>query len=229
MLNSQGDVIGLLDGNANQVVSYTYDAWGNILSSQCNCSYESNLDQINPLRYRGYYYDTETGWYYLQSRYYDPAVKRFINADDQIDKDANFIGCNLFCYCANNSVSSRDENGRGRLGAFIKRTVKRTIKRLFRKRITPAVRRLKSGLKKMFKQGTYSTGTVLSASCGGEVTVSKGIVVDVEGNVGAIYSAGGGGGMFSASICKYHTITDAPTIEDLSGWSEQVGGSGGNT
>ena len=66
VLNLQGDVVKLVDGGGTSVASYAYDAWGNILSSS------GSKAEINPLRYRGYYYDTETGFYYLQSRYYDP-------------------------------------------------------------------------------------------------------------------------------------------------------------
>ena len=65
VLNLQGDVVKLVQKNGDTVAQYTYDAWGNVSSS-------GRLAEINPLRYRGYYYDNETGFYYLQSRYYDP-------------------------------------------------------------------------------------------------------------------------------------------------------------
>ena len=61
------------------MVEYTYDAWGNLLST--TGSLAETLGKLNPLRYRGYVYDHETGLYYLQSRYYDPEIGRFINAD----------------------------------------------------------------------------------------------------------------------------------------------------
>ena len=77
--NIQGDIIAILDTDGDAVIQYTYDAWGNILST--TGSMASTLGQINPLRYRGYVYDSETGLYYLQSRYYDPEVGRFLNAD----------------------------------------------------------------------------------------------------------------------------------------------------
>ncbi len=86
--NLQGDVIAILDTNSNVVARYTYDAWGNILSitdGNGNINTASTfIGNINPIRYRGYYYDTETGWYYLNSRYYDPQVRRFINADSVV-------------------------------------------------------------------------------------------------------------------------------------------------
>ena len=76
----QGDIIGIVDSEGSQVVVYRYDAWGEVLVSSDASGF--GLSQINPLRYRGYYYDQETGLYYLQTRYYDPKVRRFLNADD---------------------------------------------------------------------------------------------------------------------------------------------------
>ncbi len=108
--NLQGDVIAILD-----MAQYTYDAWGRILSitdgnGNINTS-SSFIGNVNPIRYRGYYYDTETGWYYLHSRYYDPQVKRFINADTAIGANGRFSGMNLFVYCNNNPVNYMDYGG----------------------------------------------------------------------------------------------------------------------
>ena len=85
-------------------MTYSYDAWGKLL--QIGGGLASTLGQANPLRYRGYVYDSETGLYYLGSRYYDPAVGRFINADDVSMLGANktFVALNLFAYCLNNPV-----------------------------------------------------------------------------------------------------------------------------
>ena len=102
--NLQGDVISLELADGGSGAQYAYDAWGNILAMS------GTLAELNPLRYRGYVYDQETGFYYLNSRYYDPAVGRFINADRQLAlKDA--IGTNLFAYCFNNPVSLGDGEG----------------------------------------------------------------------------------------------------------------------
>ena len=68
---------------------------------------------INPIRYRGYYYDIDTGFYYLQSRYYDPVTGRFLNADTLFDSGAGLLGYNLFAYCANNPVMRFDPTGEG--------------------------------------------------------------------------------------------------------------------
>ena len=99
-----------------EVATYTYDAWGeklHILDSDGNeITSSSNIAIINPLRYRGYYYDTETGWYYLQSRYYDPANHRFINADSYASTNPmDAISCNMFAYCENNPVNLSDNSG----------------------------------------------------------------------------------------------------------------------
>lgn len=71
----------------------------------------STLGAQNPLRYRGYVYDTETEYYYLQSRYYDPEIGRFINADAFVSTGQGFVGYNMFVYCGNNSVRYSDSTG----------------------------------------------------------------------------------------------------------------------
>ena len=103
--NLQGDVMYLVDANGVQVAAYDYDPYGKIITAT------GDLAEINPLRYRGYYYDTETGFYYLQSRYYDPEICRFINADSYASTGQGFIGHNMFAYCLNNPVFFADESG----------------------------------------------------------------------------------------------------------------------
>ena len=108
VFNAQGDVVGIIDSTGTQVVSYDYSAWGEVLSITGTMA--NTLGQANPIRYRGYYYDTETGFYYLQSRYYDPATQRFINADSILDQNS-ILGQNLFTYCINNPVNYFDLTG----------------------------------------------------------------------------------------------------------------------
>ena len=100
-----------------------YDAWGKILSATTTgASAVANLAEINPLRYRGYYYDTETGFYYVSSRYYDPAIGRWINADDTayLGTGQTLVSYNLFAYCNNNPVTGYDPDGAWDWGNFFK-------------------------------------------------------------------------------------------------------------
>ena len=113
--NLQGDVTRIYDGNGSLVAQYVYDAWGNhkvLNANGTEMTDEAFIGNVNPIRYRGYYYDEETGLYYLQSRYYDPEVGRFINADD-IDyiEPETLMGCNLYAYCGNNPVMYVDPTG----------------------------------------------------------------------------------------------------------------------
>ena len=111
--NAQGDVTGLVNSSGTQVVAYTYDAWGNPLTTTGTMA--GTLGKLNPFRYRGYVYDTETGLYYLQSRYYNPETGRFINADsiNLITATPNSATWdkNLFSYCDNNPVVRADQGG----------------------------------------------------------------------------------------------------------------------
>ena len=107
--NAQGDVMGLYDNNLNVVVNYTYDSWGNTVS--VTGSLASTLGQDNPFRYRGYYFDSETGLYYLNSRYYDANTGRFINADAAIGQIGNIKGSNMFEYAFNNPIMYSDHKG----------------------------------------------------------------------------------------------------------------------
>jgi len=105
--NMQGDIIELVDISGNTVVEYKYDAWGNIVYQTPNQS----LGDINPYRYRGYRFDEETGFYYLNSRYYNPVIGRFISSDGLLGKQGDTIGHNMYAYCANNPVMYSDITG----------------------------------------------------------------------------------------------------------------------
>lgn len=107
--NGQNDVIRLIDGNNNTVVEYSYDSWGKQIA--CTGSLASTLGNLNPFRYRGYVYDTETGFYYLQSRYYDPISIRFINADIYVSTGQGVLGHNMYAYCGNNPIIRHDMQG----------------------------------------------------------------------------------------------------------------------
>ena len=111
--NAQGDVTGLVNSSGTQVVTYTYDAWGNPLTTTGTMA--GTLGKLNPFRYRGYVYDTETGLYYLQSRYYNPETGRFINADNEslitTSPESISIDKNQFSYCDNNPIVRTDAEG----------------------------------------------------------------------------------------------------------------------
>ena len=101
--------MGIMNANGVEVVSYAYDAWGTVLSVSGSLS--STVGAVNPFRYRGYYYDVETGWYYLNSRYYDPTVGRFLSPDTILGANGGLQGYNLFAYCNNNPVMFVDPSG----------------------------------------------------------------------------------------------------------------------
>ncbi len=117
--NGQGDIIGLFDGNGNIVARYSYDSWGNLLKITDGSGNNKTNDTAfigykNPLRYRGYYYDSETKLYYLQSRYYNPEWGRFLNADGfgvVTTSPMTLTDQNLFAYCDNNPIMRMDASG----------------------------------------------------------------------------------------------------------------------
>ena len=124
MKNLQGDVIGLAkvnsDGSASVVCRYTYTAFGELLSVVDAygdpITDPTHIAFVNPLRYRGYYYDDETGFYYVSSRYYDPEIGRWISPEPNVDygefdEGAGLLGYNVYAYCANNPVMFKDETG----------------------------------------------------------------------------------------------------------------------
>lgn len=110
--NLQNDVIALVDDAGSEVVHYTYDSWGKPLS--VTGSLKDTIGKQNPFRYRGYYYDSETGMYYLQSRYYDPQIRRFISADEPVVPMVSLGSLcykNLYAYCDNNPLIRADMGG----------------------------------------------------------------------------------------------------------------------
>ena len=111
--NLQGDVMYLVDSSGNEVAAYDYDPYGKVITAT------GELAEINPLRYRGYYYDSETGFYYLQSRYYDPEICRFINADSYTSTGRGYLGYNMFAYCDNNPILYLDSSGEVAVTAII--------------------------------------------------------------------------------------------------------------
>ena len=98
VLNQQGDVAAIISSAGQVMAEYSYNAWGKVLSAT------GTLAEDNPLRYRGYVYDTDLCMYYLNSRYYDPEICRFINTDSKLSTGQSVLGCNAFAYCLNDPV-----------------------------------------------------------------------------------------------------------------------------
>ena len=118
--NLQGDVVRITNAQKETLANYSYDAYGKLLSvtnaSGTTISGTSNIALINPLRYRGYYYDSETELYYVSSRYYDPEIGRWISPEPNVyngefDEGAGLLAYNVYAYCANNPVMFKDETG----------------------------------------------------------------------------------------------------------------------
>ena len=105
--NLQGDVTGIYDADGALIAEYTYDAWGKPIA----LTGDAEIGNLNPIRYRGYYYDSETGLYYLESRYYDPETCRFVSADILIATHKKSMMSNMFAYCVNNPINYIDING----------------------------------------------------------------------------------------------------------------------
>ena len=116
--NIQGDIIKIVSEDGCLAYTYDYDAWGALLSIKDNQGHtisgnSTSLATTNPLRYRGYVYDDETGLYYLQSRYYDPKTGRFLNADVYFDTGSgSSLSTNMFSYCENCPLYKIDTNGK---------------------------------------------------------------------------------------------------------------------
>ena len=113
--NLMGDVTHIYTTDGTLVARYVYDAWGNhkiydVNGNEVTKSMSAHIGNINPIRYRGYYYDSETELYYLEARYYDPDTGRFISQDD-ISYLVPLTGINLYTYCRNNPIMYTDATG----------------------------------------------------------------------------------------------------------------------
>ena len=230
VLNAQGDVIALLNANGTLAASYNYGAWGNYSVHDKDGKKTTDatfIGHINPLRYRGYYYDRETRLYYLQSRYYDFANCRFINADGVVTTNvAEFLECNMFAYCTNNPINFSDEDG----------------KCYYAKGVWThdAWENIGGYEKKPESKGVTGTYGSVSAAWGIAGSVSVARVTDSRGNEALAITAGFGGGLggsFSIDAAQKEFkagdpgsslgvvyYPDASVVWDLQGWGVAVGG-----
>jgi len=123
--DAQGNIVAILSASGAVVAKYIYDAWGNHAVVDANgndIDSATHIGNKNPFRYNGYYYDVETGFYYLQTRYYDPEVGRFISQDSIDYADPETInGLNLYAYCGNNPVTFVDATGHSKIKKFFRK------------------------------------------------------------------------------------------------------------
>ena len=198
--NQQGDVTGLYkitydaatnSLSATRVASYEYDAWGNVTYST------GEMADINPLRYRGYYQDWESGYYYLQSRYYDPVIGRFVNADlpeYAALSVSSLASTNLFAYCNNNPTNHKDVNGEWTVGLF------------------------GTGNATVILGVSISIGVVIDDKGGMEIQWSYSEPWQEDARTVGAFSVGAGFAL---------QITDADSVSDLHGSATAYGASGG--
>ena len=207
VLNVQGDVVKLIKADGTVAASYTYDPWGKILTST------GDLANINPLRYRGYYYDTETGLYYLQSRYYDPEIGRFINADSYTTTDSTgILSANMYAYCENDPVNKTDPDGElahlaiaAGVGALVSLTSQFTSDLI------------SSAKNKSFQLSNWQTyvGAAVGGAAGGVATVCAGSAIGgavgsgVSTLVGQVLENNSGGEKRSTKDILWNTVTQA--------------------
>ena len=197
LLNACGDVIGIINRYRQLVAKYGYDPYGNLTYEWINNN--DNVGTINPLRYRGYFYDFETGLYYLQSRYYDPAIGRFINADTFATTDANgFLSCNMFAYCENNPANGKDPNGE-----FINTA------------IGAVVGAISGGINAYIVGDNPWAGAAIGAATGAIAGAAVDIAI-ATGGVGAIAIAAVGGGISSGLNNSLNAVANGKTINAAS-------------
>ncbi len=208
LLNQQGDVEALMDASGAIVATYEYDPWGAVTVKNASGALDNDdtsIGNMNPLRYRGYYYDTETGFYYLESRYYDPVVGRFISADIFASTGQGILGCNMFAYCENDPILYSDPCGTYRMIEGYE----------------PPKREPKPQNK-----ATIGVGIEGSAAFGARITGGAQVVLDTgSGDIALIAYGGFGGGTPSASITGTFNSTSAKSLDQLGGFGLAVGGS----
>ena len=243
--NLQGDVTQIRDVNNNLTASYVYDAWGKVLS--VTESNNNNIGSKNAIRYRGYYYDTESNLYYLNARYYDPQIKRFLNPDGILGANGDIIGYNMYAYCSNAPVLFNDFSGLRKmlydkdLGGSSARVNDNYINRA-----RDGIKKIKEGVNDLIETGrdfvsdtltwigdkinvAGETGFTGSLSCGVvSVSLNVGIVTDTEGNIGFNLTAGISPGVYgsapSASLDNYYTLAFVDNINTLDGKGAGVTG-----
>ena len=196
--NLQGDVTAILNASGSPVVSYTYDAWGKPLT--VTGSLATTLGTHNPLRYRGYVYDTETELYYLQSRYYNPDTGRFLNADAFTSTGQGFTGNNMFAYCGNNPVARKDDGGDFWLNVLIGAAVG-AVAGVVGQFVSDVATSLLNGEVTISNWQTY-TGAAVGGAAGGVVLATTGNMNAANAVTGAV-TTGVGQSLEKLTISNY--------------------------
>ena len=217
--NLQNDIIGILDSDGSQVVSYVYDSWGRLIST--TGSLAETVGVQNPFRYRGYYYDVESEMYYLNSRYYDPEIGRFINSDNlEVTTSSQTLrDKNLYAYCNNDPINFEDsegELGHIALGAIIGAVVSVA---------TTTIDNIRNGASAKEWASSLVISAVSGAASGALSATGLGVVGQCVGNgiIGAATSVVeqvADGGLKSVSITKTAWDTSTSVI------SAYIGGKG---
>ena len=237
ILNAQGDVVRIIDGSRNVVASYSYDPWGKIISSS------GALAEVNPLRYRGYYYDSETGFYYLQSRYYDPEIGRFINADSYASTDATgLLSANMFAYCENDPVNKSDPSGefwatvaKMAVGAAVNVVTTAISNAIAGEPLTKNI-----GWAALDGAATATAGTILGAAISAGISIVSGIInkdsfreIATNATISAVSSLAGGGASRLYGKLSFDKYVSTASRQAMKSWGNKIavamgGKSGGN-
>ena len=227
--NLFGDIVAVYNESGTKVITYTYDAWGNHTPNVLNSTGNNAYASYNPFRYRGYYYDTETGFYYLQSRYYNPQWGRFLNADGYVNANGDLIGFNMYAYCSNNPVMSIDP-----FGTFsLKETWNNVTTWVDDNIINPAGQvvvettfAIIDWINPNNEISSVQIGYTVSAGCGFGIAVSYGITLNRNGDIAPYItpSAGGSAGV-GISVSPFVTFSTAEALTDIEGLGFDLGGS----
>ena len=212
-------ITGLVDANGTAVVNYFYDSWGNMLN--ITGSMAASLGKDNPYRFKGYYYDEETGMYYLKSRYYQPEICRFISADNEdvlIDTHVDLANKNLYLYCDNNPILKADEEGQiadwlvsAALGAAVNVAASFIIAQAMGQdfgvkdvAVAAMTGALGGGLGVVLKYGKY-VNAVFNGVFVGSVAYRSGASLEaalITGGIAALFSASGIGDLAGLELVK---------------------------
>ena len=216
--NGRNDIVAIADADGSVIANYYYDAWGYPEDITGN----TEIANLNPLRYRSYYYDTESELYYLNTRYYCAEIGRFLSSDNLvINIGGDVRGYSLFVYCFNNPINLTDSSGNW------PQWVKNAANWVYIKIVKPVTKVVNKVLSKI--NAATSIGASFSVTSAGiSYNCQIGIALDTRGNVAVQRSYSWGASTSpGASVSIYRTRTNAPEVKDLKGAAYQIGGSYG--